>query len=58
MTRDAEIRFLQKDFRIEGWWYEPEYSQPARAMFQFHKEYSILVGRLESRDVLLANVNR
>jgi hypothetical protein len=35
-----------------------EYSQPAGAMFQFHEEYPIFVGRLESRDVLLANVHR
>ncbi len=27
-------------------------------MFQFHEEHSIFVGRLESRDVLLANVHR
>ena len=27
-------------------------------MFQFHEEHSIFVGRLERRDVLLANVHR
>jgi hypothetical protein len=27
-------------------------------MFQFHQEYSIFVGRLKSRDVLLANMHR
>jgi hypothetical protein len=33
------------------------YSQTARAMFQFHEEYPIFVGRLKRRDVLLADVN-
>jgi len=48
-------RLFQTDRRREDGGVD---SQPTRAMFQFHEEYSILIGRLESRDILLANVHR
>ena len=34
------------------------HSQTARPVFQLHKEYSVLVRRFESHDVLLANMYR
>jgi len=62
MTRDAEIKFLfgyisdrRRDAtRVMG---AREYSQTARAMFQFHKEYPIFVRCLKCCDILLADVH-